>query len=48
MFPNVVITLQYLSVDPGNFDTEFRTLIQKATNSFTVVILRYTVTPLGR
>ena len=36
MLPNVVITLQYLSVDSKNFDTEFRTLIQKATNSFTL------------
>ena len=36
MLPNVVITLQYLSVDSENFDTEFLTLFQKATNSFTL------------
>ena len=36
MLPNVVITLQYLSVDPENFDTEIRTLIEKVTYSFTL------------
>ena len=36
MLPNVVITLRFLTVDPGNFDTEFRTPIQKATNPFTL------------
>ena len=36
MIQNVVITLQYLSVDPGNFDTEIRALIEKVTYSFTL------------
>ena len=36
MLPNVVITLQYLSVDSENFDAEFQTLFQEATNSFTL------------
>ena len=40
MLPNVVITLRYLTVDPGNFDTEFSfapVLSERSLNSVTVV-----------
>ena len=40
MLPNVVITLRYLTVDPGNFDMEFSfapVLSERSSNSVTVV-----------